>query len=103
MTTNRIETFDPAFQSRIHISLRYDALPFKSRREIWLAILRRAGMNEDSLSTRELETLAMGNKNGREIRNIVRTADAVASSRGEPLDYGHLTQVKAISDAFDRG
>lgn len=102
MTTNRIETFDPAFQSRIHISLRYDPLPFKSRREIWLAILRRAGVNEDSLTPIEVDTLAMGNKNGREIRNIVRTAEAVASSKEEPLDYSHLSQVKAITDTFDR-
>lgn len=35
LTTNRVETFDEAFQSRIHMGIRYDNLPGKARKKIW--------------------------------------------------------------------
>lgn len=34
LTTNRVETFDDAFQSRIHVALRYDELTNKARKEV---------------------------------------------------------------------
>jgi DNA polymerase III delta prime subunit len=36
LTTNRVETFDEAFQSRIHMGIRYDNLEAKARRKIWM-------------------------------------------------------------------
>jgi len=103
LTTNRIEAFDRAFQSRIHVSLRYEPLSFRSRREVWVSILQRSGLNKEKppLTEKELDTLANSVKNGREIRNIVRTAEAVAASRKETLGYRHLAQVKDVSNAFD--
>ena len=103
LTTNRIETFDKAFQSRIHVSLKYEPLTFRARREVWVSLLQRAGFNKDTapLSEKELDTLANSSKNGREIRNIVRTAEAVAASRKETLGYRHLMQVKDVSNAFE--
>ena len=35
LTTNRVETFDEAFQSRIHIGIRYENLEPKARKKIW--------------------------------------------------------------------
>jgi len=35
LTTNRVETFDEAFQSRIHMGIRYENLPAKARKKIW--------------------------------------------------------------------
>jgi AAA+ superfamily predicted ATPase len=35
LTTNRVQTFAPAFQSRIHISLDYQELTIESRRTVW--------------------------------------------------------------------
>ncbi|KAI4909816.1 hypothetical protein J4E85_011492 [Alternaria conjuncta] len=35
LTTNRVETFDEAFQSRIHMGIRYDNLEAKARKKIW--------------------------------------------------------------------
>lgn len=35
LTTNRVRTFDAAFQSRIHISLEYPELDAKSRKKVW--------------------------------------------------------------------
>jgi len=103
LTTNRIETFDRAFQSRIHVSLRYEPLSFRARREVWVSLLQRSGFNKDKspLMEKELDTLANTPKNRREIRNIVRTAEAVAVSRKETLGFRHLAQVKDISNEFE--
>ncbi|KAF2151737.1 P-loop containing nucleoside triphosphate hydrolase protein [Myriangium duriaei CBS 260.36] len=35
LTTNRVHTFDQAFQSRIHISLDYPELSIESRKQVW--------------------------------------------------------------------
>lgn len=35
LTTNRVETFDEAFQSRIHMGIRYDNLKPPARKKIW--------------------------------------------------------------------
>ncbi|KAG8526543.1 uncharacterized protein KY384_008744 [Bacidia gigantensis] len=35
LTTNRVQCFDPAFTSRIHIGLRYGELDIKTRKAIW--------------------------------------------------------------------
>jgi SpoVK/Ycf46/Vps4 family AAA+-type ATPase len=35
LTTNRVETFDEAFQSRIHMGIRYENLEAKARKKIW--------------------------------------------------------------------
>lgn len=39
LTTNRVQIFDQAFQSRIHISLEYTDLDKKSRKGIWETFL----------------------------------------------------------------
>lgn len=42
LTTNRVGTFDEAFKSRIHVSLYYPPLDWKSTKEIWKVNLDRA-------------------------------------------------------------
>ncbi|KAH0564821.1 hypothetical protein GP486_001794 [Trichoglossum hirsutum] len=41
LTTNRVGTFDGAFKSRVHLSLRYPALDEESTRKVWEMNLRR--------------------------------------------------------------
>lgn len=41
LTTNRVQTFDAAFQSRIHISLEYPELDKPARKAIWQDFLNR--------------------------------------------------------------
>ncbi|PNS20817.1 Mitochondrial inner membrane i-AAA protease supercomplex subunit YME1 [Sphaceloma murrayae] len=40
LTTNRVQTFDAAFQSRIHISLDYPELSIESRKQVWKNFLK---------------------------------------------------------------
>ena len=39
LTSNRIESFDPAFQSRITLALRYEPLNLEGRVQVWENLL----------------------------------------------------------------
>ena len=103
MTTNRVRVFDEAFQSRIHISLRYHDLTADSRRKIWVAFLRKVHGDapDGGLSREELRTLGEKKINGRQIKNVVKTATALATGRQEVLGYRHLLLVLEMMDQFD--
>lgn len=104
LTTNRVRVFDEAFQSRIHVSLRYHDLNADSRRKIWVAFLRKVRGDEDpdgGLLAEELRELGERKINGRQIKNVVKTATALATGRQEPLAYRHLVQVLDMMEQFD--
>lgn len=123
LTTNRVRTFDEAFQSRIHVSLRYSDLSADAKRQIWVAFLRKArqlptipgdtegekerlkALKETAatvdLSMDELRELGEKDINGRQIKNVVRTAGVLATSRKESLGYKHLMKVLDMMEQFD--
>ncbi|KAI5457147.1 P-loop containing nucleoside triphosphate hydrolase protein [Mariannaea sp. PMI_226] len=75
MTTNRAGSLDHAIQSRVDLFLRYSNLSTTARRLVWKNFLAKAGgRNKFSLSDDDVLTLADYNLNGREIRNMVKTA-----------------------------
>ncbi|PUU80698.1 hypothetical protein B9Z19DRAFT_1078786 [Tuber borchii] len=110
LTTNRVETFDEAFQSRIHIALRYNDLDKKARRVIWKTFLGMVAREEsgsdcqlrDIVSDEELEGLARRELNGRQIKNAVRTAQALALNKNEGLSMEHLKLVLAVTEGFEQ-
>lgn len=75
LTTNRVETFDEAFQSRIHIALRYNDLDVKAKKIIWNTFLGMVAKAECApgetqrqiVSKQELEVLARKQLNGRQV------------------------------------
>ncbi|KAK5123020.1 hypothetical protein LTR85_003586 [Meristemomyces frigidus] len=154
LTTNRVQTFDAAFQSRIHISLEYHELDIKSRKTVWENFLKQhniaqaaarerplkspasaakasstsngTGQNPTSSSTatngdddaaaekaikelhhnrthphkinaRELDKLCQMSMNGRQIKNILKTAQLLASKRGDGLSYEHIQTVMEVT------
>src|SRR2546421_2867224 len=75
LTTNRVENFDPAFNSRIHVIIHYDHLSRDSRAQIWkLCIIKALGEQPPWLDDAYLYVLALEELNGREIRNAVAVA-----------------------------
>jgi hypothetical protein len=100
MTTNRVRTFDDAFKSRIHVPLRYDDLPRESRLKVWRNFLDRieGGVDIDGAG---YDALSEGKLNGRQIKNIVRTAKSLAAHKKRKLDCQQLQQVMAIQMAFE--
>ena len=89
LTTNRVETFDPAFQSRIHISLDYQELSIDSRKTVWDNFLNNS-TQEHTITKDQLTELARMNMNGRQIKNILKIARLLASRKEEKLSYEHI-------------
>ncbi|KAF7589089.1 hypothetical protein BBP40_004794 [Aspergillus hancockii] len=65
LTTNRADHIDPAFESRIHVSIRYS----------------------------ELTTASRLNLNGRQIKNVLETAHLLACEQETELRYEHVRMV----------
>ncbi|KAK5110649.1 hypothetical protein LTR62_005689 [Meristemomyces frigidus] len=146
LTTNRVQTFDAAFQSRIHISLDYKELDETSRLTVWKNFLAQHdvaqasardrplknlvsaakaltnGTHENDLGVESVETattkvqelhqkrtlphqisnadlkrLAHMAMNGRQIKNVLKTAQLLASKRGEGLSYDHVKTVMEVT------
>ncbi|KAF3039787.1 hypothetical protein E8E12_009103 [Didymella heteroderae] len=126
LTTNRINQFDEAFKSRIHLSLGYDKLNDDARAQIWGNLFQKLRddhkhggpeIGYDKYAkryvTQDEEVLAL-EWNGREIRNAFQTAVALAvydakhdgqnKNSSEPaipeVTEDHLKQVVMMSSAF---
>ncbi|KAI3395886.1 hypothetical protein diail_671 [Diaporthe ilicicola] len=97
LTTNRITDCDPAFASRIHISLSYPELDEKARETVWRNFLAKAtGPQEDmvvDLTSRELRDLAKVELNGRQIKNAVGSARAIAKATHQNINYSGIEVV----------
>ncbi|TVY65630.1 hypothetical protein LSUE1_G007682 [Lachnellula suecica] len=106
LTTNRVETFDDAFQSRIHIALRYGELSAKAKKSVFKMFIERVrvleGVETMPFSEEDLNSLSRHSLNGRQIKNTIRTAQALAVNNGEPLSMTHIKRVLDVSNAFDR-
>ncbi|KAI2926281.1 hypothetical protein CBS63078_2207 [Aspergillus niger] len=106
LTTNRVETFDDAFQSRIHVALRYGELTTKAKRSVWKMFLERVqakeGVQTATFNEKDFDLLARHNLNGRQIKNSVRTAQALAVNEQTPLSMEHIRRVLEVAETFDR-
>ncbi|KAL9119790.1 MAG: hypothetical protein Q9187_003653 [Circinaria calcarea] len=123
LTTNRVGTVDQAFKSRIHITLHYPALDKTTTVQIWknnLSMIKEA-LKKDGKAFKiekndilafakshfeELKRLGMGNWNGRQIRNAVQTAIAIADfevkNDSTPiLNRSQFEKVAQASKEFD--
>ena len=72
LTTNRVETFDPAFQSRIHVALRYGDLTTQAKNSVWRTFLGKVkaiggGVEVEDFSKDDYDRLARRNLNGRQV------------------------------------
>ncbi|KAK1980846.1 ATPase, partial [Colletotrichum cereale] len=116
LTTNRVQAFDAAFTSRIHVALHYKNLTDVDRERIWANNFERldrdsngrvrvaVATREYAYDSRDVRALRW---NGREIRNALQTALALAES--DAADEGsericiadkHLRAVVKMSRGF---
>lgn len=99
LTTNRVASFDEAFHSRISVALHYDELDAAARGRVWQNLLQLALPGGDA-SALQLGALARHPLNGRQIRNVLRLAQALARDEGTALQQRHLDRVIAVTEAF---
>jgi len=126
LTTNRIQAFDEAFLSRFSIAVKYPELDAEARLTIWRNFFELAGCElwggsgrpgdgrqspdefvrlegqepQCYVSLSDLKELAKKPFNGRTIKNIVRTAQALAMSSDEPLSSEHVKVVVEAQEKF---
>lgn len=101
LTTNRITTFDPAFKSRVHLALKYNALSAAARKKLYVNFVKRTSRDAPVLGEEVLNRLAAVDINGRQIKNAVRTASALAREEGVKLNEEHLQAVLETTAQFE--
>lgn len=99
LTTNRVQTFDAAFQSRIHISLDYPELNIDSRRMVWKNFLNQAKAlgQDNTITEKQLDKLSLMSMNGRQIKNVLKTAQLLARKREQTLCHQHIDTVLDVT------
>lgn len=95
MTTNRVDNIDQAFQSRIHVSLEYPDLTAESRAHIWRNFIS-AAKQKPEITEQDVQELAKLELNGRQIKNILKTAQLLARRKQSVLKRSFIETVLAI-------
>lgn len=98
LTTNRVESLDPAFQSRVQCALRYAPLDAAARAAIWTDLLSHSGA--EGAEGIDVAALAAHELNGRQIKNVLQLALALCRHEGVPLGPRHLEATLGITTAF---
>ncbi|KAF3004462.1 hypothetical protein E8E14_004277 [Neopestalotiopsis sp. 37M] len=103
LTTNRVAAFDPAFESRIHLTIHYPKLDVDSRRHIWRTFVKPDEASYTSaIREADLDKLAQTELNGRQIKNVVQTSRLLAARDKSPLSMDHIAvvlRVKTVNPA----
>ncbi|RYP76363.1 hypothetical protein DL771_001802 [Monosporascus sp. 5C6A] len=116
MTTNRVTKFDPALLSRIHINLWFPDFDFKAQQEVWKDVINRLeDLNREdrenltyfiNYELEKLDERVYTHMNGRQIRNCISAAAALARGPGKngslkPIDVKNMLKLgKEFSDYY---
>ena len=107
LTTNRVQTFDEAFQSRIHMGIKYSDLTPKARKSIWqnhigkVLAKKEEGMEVEEFKDKDYEELSKKVMNGRQIKNAVGNAQKFALAEGKPFGMGHVRRDLEVREEFE--
>jgi len=103
LTTNRIESFDRAFKSRIHLTLHYPPLNLESCGKVLRNFLTRTDANVDPelLAVEQINSLMKSKLNGRQIKNAVHIANSLAVSQGVQIGIKHLDLALSAMNDFE--
>jgi SpoVK/Ycf46/Vps4 family AAA+-type ATPase len=97
LTTNRQHMFDEAFNNRIHVKIQFHPLSCEARLNIWKNLLTkkrdRIVLDKSWEGDEEIKFLARLDMNGRDIRNLIRTAYGYARSQQKELGVRHILTV----------
>ncbi|EWC46772.1 hypothetical protein DRE_04017 [Drechslerella stenobrocha 248] len=104
LTTNRVKTFDEAFQSRIHVALRYRDLERPAREQVWRNFIKKIEDDGHATAIRDVDYQFLGTvpMNGRQIKNAARTAFSLAENVGQTLTVDMIKNVMGIVEAFEK-
>lgn len=104
LTSNRLDSIDSAFKTRITLALQYDNLNASAREKIWLNLFKSSGID---VTTSGINTRALAESfvlNGREIKNALRLALALAAEEGMPTpSNATLMETSAMVGPYQDG
>lgn len=95
LTTNRVKSLDPAFESRITIAIRYESLNVDARRKVWSAQLD--GILTPVSADIDVGALAARPLNGRQIKNAVQLALCLAADQKSQLTHAILVKTLDVT------
>ncbi|KAE8383895.1 hypothetical protein BDV26DRAFT_287310 [Aspergillus bertholletiae] len=103
LTTNRVMEFDEAVLSRIHLKIKYADLTKDARRGILTSFLAdaRTAQGPPVVEPSELDRLASTRLNGRDVKNLVSIAQALAAVDKSRVTYQYLESAAKANDKFD--
>ncbi|GBB88118.1 hypothetical protein RclHR1_14630006 [Rhizophagus clarus] len=93
LTTNRVNYFDDAFQSRISIFVEYKEPDVEARETLWNTFL-----NCDKNKNVNIKKLRDKRLSGREIKNVVKLATALAEKRNKSITAELLEEIIDITN-----
>lgn len=102
LTTNRVDNIDAAFESRIHLSLQYEELSHSSRYHVWKTFLGAPSSGATNFTEENLQALSDIPMNGRQIKNVIKTAQLLASRKGVLLSFENVEVVTKLRAANAR-
>lgn len=109
LTTNRINKFDIAVQSRVNLGIKYKNLSKEQKLGIFTAFLDSVD-KEDQIDDKEGIVRwfkgeeaddSFENLNGRQIRNVLFSAASLALKENVPLKREHIEQMAGITHRFN--
>jgi SpoVK/Ycf46/Vps4 family AAA+-type ATPase len=102
LTSNRVDGFDCAVKSRIHLLLGYNAPDINARRMLWKQMLGNISPEEVLFDIEE--ALAMVESypfNGREISNATNTLRTLGREAGGKVTLDHFEMMKQVWSSFE--
>ncbi|NKL08395.1 AAA family ATPase [Rhizobium leguminosarum bv. viciae] len=99
LTTNRVRNIDRAFYSRISVAIAFTKADLGKRVKVWTNLLKAAGL---TITTEDIAKLADADLNGRQVKNVIRTASTMAKLDGEAVTYERLVEEIEEATRFER-
>ncbi|KAF2107678.1 aaa family ATPase [Lophiotrema nucula] len=98
LTTNRIKSFDIAVQSRVHLAIRYKELSNEQLKELFLKFVKQHAHEIENMKAIEkyIKDDFEEDIDGRQIRNVVSSARAMAKSEDNASGKVELSHLKSV-------
>lgn len=90
LTTNRIDSMDNAFRSRISMILQYDNLTDDTKSKVWTNLLFASGLSDCNIDINKLIEFEL---NGRQIKSAIRMAQSIALADDVKVNINILENV----------
>jgi AAA+ superfamily predicted ATPase len=97
LTTNSVATVDKAIESRIHLKIVYPELDRAARLRVWNNLISLLPPASNDLDSADLDTLSQRKMNGREIKNVIKAAQLLASGQKPAMNLEHVYTVLRIT------